>query len=459
MTPEFCQTDSFRKCLKTIHSQGELTRIAVDEAHCVSEWGHDFRPAYIALSWLRRELRNPIVPITALTATATARVRADIIQLLDLDKANVKKFGTSSARPNIHYEIRYSPVYEPLENTGPTSYQMSDFMAWLAKMNHRRRARISALDTNLTSPDTVGTTIKAVPPPVSGIIYVPLRSLCSQLAEALSYSTACKVNAVPYHAGLPAAEREKVHSLWTSAHTKFTPTITDNSSPTPADFFIIVATNAFGMGIDNPHVRFVVHWNPPRSFENFVQESGRAGRDGCAALSLVYYHRIEAFRAIDRICQSDNPHEMIRSSRKRSFDDMSAVEKEKAKYRNRQVALESFGKVVDYCEATDRCRHGLIGEFSEDLATEGEVKAEPMATPAAAAATQRVPSTALCDFACDFCKEGSSPLRHRKSIMIQDTNETETSFDFTDLHPKDEVEKSAQVYRSTIAELNKPFRE
>jgi superfamily II DNA helicase RecQ len=97
VTPELCQTENFRQNLLTIHGQGVLNRIAIDEAHCISEWGHDFRPAYQALSWFKRTLTNPPIAITALTATATPRIRADIISLLGLDHTTVKTFSPIAA--------------------------------------------------------------------------------------------------------------------------------------------------------------------------------------------------------------------------------------------------------------------------------------------------------------------------------------------------------------------------
>ena len=111
VTPELCQTETFRRNLQTIHSQGELIRIAIDEAHCISEWGHDFRPAYKELGWFRRALSNPPVPISALTATATPRVRADIIKLLGLDPLRLRIFNTPSAPSSTPFaRARYSTL-------------------------------------------------------------------------------------------------------------------------------------------------------------------------------------------------------------------------------------------------------------------------------------------------------------------------------------------------------------
>ncbi|PGH27494.1 hypothetical protein AJ80_00735 [Polytolypa hystricis UAMH7299] len=410
VTPEFCQTDSFRRHLQTVHLQGELNRIAIDEAHCVSEWGHDFRPAYKALSWLRKELTTPLVPITALTATATPRVRADIIHLLGLDSSSVKLFQTPSARPNIHYEVRYLSDYA-YDPTVPETSQVNDVLIWLKAIHDRRMARLSAGDG-----ETKGHPVSPPLPPLYGIIYVPLRSISSELASSLSASP-LNIKAVAYHAGLPASERAKIQSTW-SAPSKRTGTSTikgkkgDKPEEQPA-FYIVVATNAFGMGIDNAHVRFVIHWTPPRSFEGFVQESGRAGRDGRAAVSLVYYNDQERERVVERISRDqDTGFDTTTSTTKRRYDNATIKEMNVAKMRNREAMLDSFNKVVRYCLTTTRCRHEVIQEFSGDVVQHEGTSASTN-------------SSSICDFACDFCKEGTLALTRRKELMSPENSQEE----------------------------------
>ncbi|OXV07811.1 hypothetical protein Egran_04425 [Elaphomyces granulatus] len=130
VTPEFCQTEAFRRNIMILHAQKLLNRIAIDEAHCISEWGHDFRPAYRELSWFKRTLTNPPIAITAVTATATPRVRRDIIGMLGLDPSTLKTFNSPSARPNIHYEVRYLTAFaqNPIE-LEPS--QVYDILSWL----------------------------------------------------------------------------------------------------------------------------------------------------------------------------------------------------------------------------------------------------------------------------------------------------------------------------------------
>lgn len=448
VTPEYCQTDTFRRHLQTIHSQGQLIRIAIDEAHCVSEWGHDFRPAYKELSWMRRVLKDPTVPITALTATATSRVREDVICLLGLDPTTLRKFSTPSARPNIHYEVKYFSDFAFDPNIPETS-QVNDVLTWLQAIQERRVARLATPSENTggTADNGKNPNVRTKPlPPMSGIIYVPLRSICSQLASSLSASKV-NIKAVAYHAGLPAGERAKIQEMWASPRKAFpqkTLTRTTSKDGEEANheipaFYIVVATSAFGMGIDNPHVRFVIHWTPPRSFEGFVQESGRVGRDGRAAVSLVYYNPQERERVVDRIRRDQDG--MLDTTttgnnlvgRKRTFSSTSNRSKE-AKIRHHEALQESFEKVVKYCEATNRCRHEIIRQFSGDLEMEKELEAQQKqqeqrhqgqegadqrteANPTAETATTSASRSSLCDFACDFCKEGQVALTRRKGHM------------------------------------------
>lgn len=399
VTPEFCETESFRRNLMRIHAQGELSRVAVDEAHCISEWGHDFRPAYKELSWFKRVFKSPPVPITALTATATPRVRVDIINLLGLDVGALKSFNTPSARPNIHYEVKYMTdyAYDPMR---AADFQIRDILSWLKSIQSRREARLRTNGTGEANQKTSNS------PPMSGIIYVPMRSVADSLARALA-SSGNNIRAVAYHAGLSADERSRIQTMWTSR----TLSLTSENGPTP-DFSIIVATNAFGMGIDNPHVRFVVHWTPPRSFEGFVQESGRAGRDGRAAMSMVYYNLEERDRVQDRIKKTDSS-----TNRNGSDGRRYPVQSRVAKERSQRARLESFKKVVDYCETTDRCRHEIIKEYSGDLELEmmGSTQENSGDWPSSSSGAPTSP----CDFACDFCKEGREAITRRREKMYQ----------------------------------------
>ncbi|PYH95184.1 putative RecQ family helicase RecQ [Aspergillus ellipticus CBS 707.79] len=402
VTPELCQTETFRRNLQTIHRQGELNRIAIDEAHCISEWGHDFRPAYKELGWFKRTLINPSVPISALTATATPRVREDIIKLLGLDAAQLKIFNTPSARPNIHYEIRYLDDFAS-DPTEPEGFQINDLVSWLQSVQARREAGIGDESATL--------------PPISGIIYVPLRTVCDKLATSLSAAWDDRIHAVAYHAGLSSEDRTRIQAEWTSSKSAPQTTNNDssNQSPKAPAFYVIVATTAFGMGIDSPHVRFVIHWSPPRSFEGFVQESGRAGRDGCAAASIVYYNTQERDRILDRL-QRD-----IENARNRAGGQISnqgnQYSKTQSTVQNQLSRLASFEKVISYCENTTRCRHDLIKDFFGDL----ELERMGSQAPASGVNTSGGQLTSPCDFACDFCKEGRQSLAKRKARMAPES--------------------------------------
>ncbi|PLB54441.1 putative RecQ family helicase RecQ [Aspergillus steynii IBT 23096] len=422
VTPELCQTEIFRRNLQTIHSQGELTRIAIDEAHCISEWGHDFRPAYKELSWFKRVLQTPSVPISALTATATPRVRSDIINLLGLDPAHLRIFNTPSARPNIHYEIRFLQDYVE-DAADPQDFQIKDLVSWFKSIQSRREARLGAATA-------------ASLPPISGIVYVSLRSASEKLANVLSSAWDDNIRAVAYHAGLSSQDRTRIQTEWTSPQQRTQDT--DTSHPSPS-FYVIVATNAFGMGIDNPHVRFVVHWSPPRSFEGFVQESGRAGRDGRAATSIVYYNTQERDRVLDRL-RRDVENAYNRAGGTRPAGNGASNENlnpngngngngnsnRLSNMENQYARLKSFQKVIQYCESTSRCRHDMIKEFFGDLELEMMGSQGPGSGPGHGNGAPG--SSSPCDFACDFCKEGPGGLAKRKAKMPPE-NDLENSMD------------------------------
>ena len=287
VTPEkLHKSEKMWECLRYLYNENNLARFVIDEAHCVSQWGHDFRPAYKQLSRLRREY--PRVPIMALTATATPAVRSDVKKILRMGR-ETKDFAASFDRPN----LRYAVVEKPGNKTDAL-----DALAEYIESHH----------ANCT-----------------GIVYVLSRDECVLVANHL---TDRGLLAEPYHAGMSSQERIKRQSRWQkgSCH-------------------IMCATIAYGMGIDKPDVRFVLHFVLPKSIEGYYQESGRAGRDGERSDCVVFYKRQDVGRLKRMFSQRD------KTGRRPTAAQIK---------RNR----EALQKVQDYCEdVTKTCRRVLLLRF------------------------------------------------------------------------------------------------
>lgn len=263
--------------------KGKVSLFAVDEAHCISEWGHDFRPEYRKLKLLRDPKTGfPDVPIIALTATATERVREDIVSQLKLNIAPEKgPYIASFNRKNLYYEVR------------PKKETFSEITDYLRR--HRGEA---------------------------GIIYCQSRNSVESLTKKLNLAG---FRALPYHAGLLDTERNRNQELF----------IKD-------DVDIIVATIAFGMGIDKSNVRFVIHYDLPRNLESYYQETGRGGRDGSPCECILFFSRGDRFKIEYFISQ-------------------------KTKEREKDVSLVQLRQMVAYCEGNKCRRQTLMEYFGEEL--------------------------------------------------------------------------------------------
>ena len=267
------------RTLELFH-QIKISLFAIDEAHCVSQWGHDFRSDYLKLELLHREF--PQVPRIALTATADVRTRDEIIARLQLE--NAQQFINGFDRPNIQYRIA--------QKNNP-KIQLMRFLR----------------------EEQVGN---------SGIVYCLSRNKVEQIAEWLSSE---KFTALPYHAGLPANVRQKNQERFLRE-----------------DNIIMVATIAFGMGIDKPDVRFVAHLDLPKSIEAYYQETGRAGRDGEPATTLLLYGLEDVVKLRQMMAQSEGSEEFKRNEQQR------------------------LNAMLGLCEITSCRRQSLLRYFGDTLA-------------------------------------------------------------------------------------------
>ncbi|KZO95869.1 ATP-dependent DNA helicase [Calocera viscosa TUFC12733] len=282
ITPEGLESrGSLRSLLTYLHSTNSLARFVIDEAHCVSQWGFDFRPAYEKLGMLRREY--PGVPIMALTATANKRVSEDIIGCLGMK--NCVRLSLSFNRPNLHYSVRKKPPGNLVAN-----------IYGFINSYHRNDA---------------------------GIIYCLSRKKCEDVAAELNNTFG--LPARHYHAGMGKDDRLKTQEGWKRN-----------------EFRVIVATIAFGMGIDKPDVRYVIHHSLPKSLEGYYQETGRAGRDGQDSVCILYYHYGDT------------------SLFKKFIDESDASPEQKERQRM------DLQRVVQYCQNITDCRRTQVLQYFDE---------------------------------------------------------------------------------------------
>ncbi|KAI0269956.1 ATP-dependent DNA helicase [Gloeopeniophorella convolvens] len=338
MTPEKLCTSEFLKLLTPVYERGELNRLVVDEAHCISEWGHDFREEYRKLGQIRKKFHD--VPLMALTASATSLVQDDIARSLGMAPDRLFKVVHPFNRPNLFYEVRY---HASIDGTS----QMDEVLNYISNL-HRRRGR-----------------------PSSGIVYCKTRATCDDLSN---YLRGKGLNCRPYHKGIKPSMLDRTLREW------------EEGGDGVSGVDVVCATIAFGMGIDKSDVRYIIHYDLPKSFEGYYQETGRAGRDDEAAKCILYYSREDMLRSRKLVSMSQN--------RRQVTADMNNGPPPS------QRAIDSFSALVNFAENTDVCRHILICRYFGEVVDARDADIVK----------------SYCDNMCDVCKNPEKTKKKKAAL-------------------------------------------
>lgn len=346
--------------------QHQILLIAIDECHCVSEWGHHFRPSYRELARLRARFQN--VPFMCLTATATAEVRMDVIRIFKLRPSKTLHLRGSVNRQNIYYRV--------LQRTSSVFADLGDFLALQSDDKER-----PAVDNSVIGPYS------------STLIYVSTKQDAESLARTLKDAgVACAA----YHAGLGTSERSTIHHQFLADELQ-----------------VVCATVAFGMGIDKPDVRRIIHWCLPTSLESYVQQSGRAGRDRLPAEAVVLWASKDLSRTRNIVLRPPEHGTMSENYK--------------------QHLLKLFGVVVDYVHLEKQCRREFLMNYFGDVVPPATVAPDGL-TPgismrvAVDATSPPIVRCALCDICCgtplaSTTVNGSSTSSASPTLTIDLTDE------------------------------------
>ncbi|EGW32692.1 uncharacterized protein SPAPADRAFT_49652 [Spathaspora passalidarum NRRL Y-27907] len=354
LSPEMViKSAMFQKVIEKLYNEGQLARVVIDEAHCLSSWGHDFRPDYKGMGLFKTKFPN--VPVMALTATANERVRADVITHLNLN--NPVFFKQSFNRTNLFYEVQW-------KNANHLDV-IKDYI--FRKFKNK-----------------------------TGIIYCHSKQSCEQTSQRLNQ---LGLHSAYYHAGMSSEDRIEVQTQWQENKV-----------------YVICATIAFGMGIDKPDVRFVIHLFIPRSLEGYYQETGRAGRDGKPSECLMFFNTRDAHHLRSMIIRDKSLNKMSRESH-----------------------MVKLKQVVQYCENVIDCRRKqVLHYFNETF--------DPK----------------LCHQQCDNCRNSGSTTSFEKDFTTNAADiirlvQSFQGFDVTRLHCEDVYKGSRSMKITSVGHDQNPY--